>query len=213
MLLIMNRTLKLLMISDIFIGTGFGLIAPIMAIFIKDNLVGGTIFAAGLASTIYLIVKCLVQLPFSRYVDRHDHKVKWLIVGTFLISSVPFIYLFAQHVYWIFFAAIIYGLGGGLAYPTWLGLWSTNLDRNHESFEWSLYSTLVGIGTAITASVGAAIAEFIGFQFTFILVGILSVTGGSILLFLERKKESLEKPKTIHYHKKRKLGVNGGRPQ
>ena len=45
----MNRTIKLLMISDIFVITGFGLIDPILAIFIKENLTGGTIFAAGFA--------------------------------------------------------------------------------------------------------------------------------------------------------------------
>ena len=44
----MNRIIKLLMISDVFVLTGFGLVQPILAIFIKDNLVGGTIFAAGL---------------------------------------------------------------------------------------------------------------------------------------------------------------------
>ena len=53
----MNRTIKLLMFSDIFVLTGFGLIEPILAIFIKENLVGGTIFAAGLASMIFLVTK------------------------------------------------------------------------------------------------------------------------------------------------------------
>ena len=36
----MNRTVKLLILSDIFILTGFGLITPILAIFIKDDIVG-----------------------------------------------------------------------------------------------------------------------------------------------------------------------------
>lgn len=34
----MNRTMKLLMISDIFVLAGFGLIQPILAIFINDGL-------------------------------------------------------------------------------------------------------------------------------------------------------------------------------
>jgi DHA1 family quinolone resistance protein-like MFS transporter len=197
----MNRTIKLLTISDIFVLTGFGLIAPILAIFIKDNLIGGTIFAAGIASTLFLVTKCAVQLPFSRYVDRHEDKVKWLVVGTLIISAVPFIYIFAKHIYMIYFAEILYGFGSGLAYPTWLGLWSTNLDKKQESFEWSLYSTLTGLGTAATAAIGAAIAEFIGFTYTFIIVGIMSLLGCFILFGLERKKEKLEKVR-YRYHKK-----------
>jgi DHA1 family quinolone resistance protein-like MFS transporter len=201
----MNNTIKLLMFSDIFVMTGFGLIEPILAIFIKENLVGGTIFAAGLASTLFLITKCIVQLPFSRYVDNHDEKVRWLIVGTLIIAAVPFMYIFAKDINHIYFAQILYGIGSGLAYPTWLGLWSTNLDRQHESFEWSLYSTLTGLGTALTAAVGAAIAEFAGFTPTFVLVGALSLAGCLTLLGLERKKEKEGKTTTQDYHTKRKL--------
>ena len=154
------------MFSDIFVITGFGLMAPILAIFIKENLVGGTIFAAGFSSALYLIIKSLVQLPFSRYVDSHKDKIKWMVLGTILISIVPIIYILANHIYSIYLAQIIYGIGSGLAYPTWLGLWSTNLDKKHESFEWSLYSTLTGAGTALAAVVGATIAQFLGFTFT-----------------------------------------------
>ncbi len=201
----MNRTIKLLMVSDIFLLTGFGLISPILAIFIKDDIAGGTIFAAGLASTVFIIVKSVIQLPFSKYVDSHDDKVKWLIAGTFIVSTVPFIYIFADHINMVYAAQIINGIGSGLAVPTWLGLWSANLDRKHESFEWSLYSTLTGLGIAATGVIGAAIAEFIGFAYTFGLVGVMSLVGCFILFGLEMKKEKLEKVKMYHYHKKRKL--------
>ena len=189
----MNRTIKLLMLSDIFTVTGFGLIDPILSIFIKENLIGGSIFAAGLASTLFLVTKCLIQLPFSRYVDNHKDKVRWLMLGSFLIAVVPFIYIVTSHINYIYLAQLIYGVGAGLAYPTWLGLWSTHLDKKHESFEWSLYSTLTGLGTAATAAIGAAIAEFFGFTVTFLFVGILALFGCGILFFLERQKERKQK--------------------
>ncbi len=200
----MNRTIKLLMFSDIFLLTGFGLIDPILAIYIKENLVGGTIFAAGLASTLFLMTKCAVQLPFSRYVDEHDDKVKWLIIGSLLISSVPFIYIFAPSITFIYCAQILYGLGSGLVFPTWLGLWSANLDKKHKSFEWSLYSTLTGIGTAITATLGAAIAEFAGFIYTFVFSGTMALFGSLILFGLNRRNEMAKKVPIMHYHRHRK---------
>jgi len=201
----MNQTIKLLMISDIFLITGFGLIEPILAIFIKENLVGGTIFTVGLASTLFLITKSIIQLPFSKYVDNHEDKIKWLIVGTLLISFVPFIYIFANNINFIYVAQIINGIGAGLAYPTWLGLWSTHLDKQHESFEWSFYSTMTGLGTALAASIGAAVAQFIGFTYTFAFVGIMALTGCLILFGLERKNRKLEEIESFNYHKKRKL--------
>ena len=191
------------MFSDIFVLTGFGLIEPILAIFIKENLIGGTIFAAGLASMLFLVTKSIVQLPFSRYVDSHDNKAKWIVLGAFFIALVPFIYIMADSIYHVYIAQLLYGIGSGLAYPTWLALWSTHLDRKHEGFEWSLYSTLTGIGTAATAAIGAAIAQFVGFTFTFLLVGIMSLIGCFILIGLERKKPT-KRTGIYHYHKKRK---------
>lgn len=185
------------MISDIFFITGFGLIDPILAIFVKENLVGGTIFAAGLASTLFLTTKCIVQLPFSKYVDKHDDKVQWLILGSMFIAVVPFLYLFAKDVNIIYVAQFIHGIGSGLVYPTWLGIWSTNLDKKQESFEWSLYSTVTGIGTAITAAVGGLIAQYVGFSLSFVLVGILSIVGCAVLFRLEHINEQGKKDAKI----------------
>lgn len=185
----LNRTIILLMLSDVFVLTGFGLIDPIIAIFIDGSIEGGSIFTAGIASTIFFVTKSLLQLPFSKYVDKHDNKIHWLIVGLMLVTIVPFIYIFAPNIWYIYLAQFVYGIGSGLAYPTWLGLWSTNLDKNHESYEWSLYSTLTGIGTAISASLGAALADFVGFKFTFVVVGLMSVLGCIVLVLLERENQ------------------------
>lgn len=184
-----NPIIFYLLVADIFVVSGFGLIDPILAIFVKDNLIGGTVFTAGLASTIYLISKSLTQLPFSKHVDTHDDQddLKWLIRGTLLVFVAPLIYIFSTHIYHIYIAQLIHGIGSGLAYSTWLGLWSTHLDKKRESFEWCLYSTTVGVGTALAAVVGAALAEFVGFRLTFILVAVLSVVGCLILYRLKKK--------------------------
>ena len=182
----MNRTIKLLMLSDIFVLTGFGLIDPILGIYLNENLIGGTIFSAGLASAIFLITKSLIQLPFSKIIDKYGDlsDLKWLIIGTFFVAVVPFLYIFAVNIYWIYIAQFLYGVGSGLAYPSWLGLWSTHLDKKRESFEWSFYSTIVGIGTAISAAIGGALAQFVGFTTTFAVVGILALFGCYILIQL-----------------------------
>ncbi len=182
----MNRTMKLLMLSDIFVLTGFGLIQPILAIFINEGVTGGTILTAGLASTIFLVIKSLVQLPFGRYIDSHTSKMRWLMIGTMLMAGVPVLYLSADSIYHIYLAEAIYGLGSGLAYPTWLGLWSTNLDKGKESFQWSIYSTSTGLGTAATGTLGAAVASVLGFSATFIFAGLMCLLGCATLFILEK---------------------------
>ncbi len=192
----MNRTMKLLMLSDIFVLTGFGLIQPILAIFINNGVTGGTVFTAGLASALFMLTKSLVQLPFGKYIDGHARKMQWLLIGTMLMALVPIIYLTAHSIYQVYLAEMIYGLGSGLAYPTWLGLWSANLDKGKESFQWSIYSTSTGIGTAATGAAGAAISTLAGFTTTFLLAGLLCLLGCAALFVLEnrstRKAEVLE---------------------
>ncbi|MEX0649959.1 MAG: MFS transporter [Candidatus Andersenbacteria bacterium] len=190
----MNVVIMLLLLADIFVVTGFGLIEPILAIFISTNLTDGTIVAAGIASTLFLLTKSIIQLPFSRHVDARGDvsDMRWLLLGTLIITAVPIIYIFSTTVTHMYIAQILFGVGSGLAYPAWLGLWSTHLDKKRESFQWSLYSTLTGIGTAIAAAAGGFVAQYIGFRWTFLLVGLFAFTG-CIILFVLLYKQQHEK--------------------
>ena len=184
---IMNKKLLLLILSDVLILSSFGLIGPIFAIFIIENLAGGTIVAAGLSTTIFLVVKSVVQLPLSRYfIDKEKHKTRALLLGTFLIISVPFIYFFAKSVYAIFAAQAVYGLGAAMAYPAWFTLFTNYIDKKHKGFEYTLWSTGVGAGTAVAAYLGASIANTIGFRTLFFIVGFIAFLGFLNLIILDR---------------------------
>jgi len=185
----MNKKIWLLILSDVLILSSFGLIAPIFAIFIDNSLVGGTLVTAGLATTIFLGVKAIIQLPLSKFEDRNKHKTQLLVFGTFLIISVPFIYLFAKTVYVIFIAQAIYGMGTAMAYPAWFSLFTTYMDRRHAGFEYTLWSTGVGVGTALAAFLGAKIAESLGFKFLFLIVGFVAFLGFILLIILNRIEE------------------------
>lgn len=182
----MNRTLKILILSDIFIFGGFGMVNPIFAIFLKDNLVGGSIFAAGVASAIFMITHSVLQIFFAHKFNPKD-RLWMLILGTILIAITPFGYIFATHINHIYFVQFIYGLGAAFAYPAWYSLFSANLDRGQQGFQWSIHSTGVGMGAAATAAIGAFIAEKASFEIVFIITGILSLLGLFVLFGLEKK--------------------------
>jgi predicted MFS family arabinose efflux permease len=52
--------------------------------------------------------------------------------------------------------------------------------------------------------VGAAVAQFVGFAYTFALVGIMALTGCFVLFGLEQK-EYVSKINIRHYHRRRKM--------
>jgi MFS transporter, OPA family, sugar phosphate sensor protein UhpC len=198
----MNRTLKLLIMSDALVFTGFGLITPILAVYINTSITGGTIAAIGLMSTIFLITKTIFQLLFAKiFQPKHRFYMVWL--GTFLIACVPIIYLLASHMWHFYLAQFIYGVGGGLAYPAWFSLFASNLSKGKQGFEWSIYSGSVGVGAGIAAFVGSNLASSLGFPLTFLIAGIISLIGMIILLGLEKDnlKEILPSEMFVTKHK------------
>src|SRR4030042_603675 len=181
----MNRTLKLLMISDIFVFSGFGLISPILAIFIKDNLIGGTIFAAGIASAIFLITHSLLQIFFAYKFNPKDRL--WMLwLGTALMAIIPFGFIFSRYIYQIYLIQFVHGVGAAFAYPSWSSLFTANLEKGKRGFQWSVYSSSVGIGTAITAAAGTLLAEKVGFEWVFGATGLLAIIGLLVLFMLEK---------------------------
>lgn len=182
-----NRVVKILIYSDLIIVTAFALYGPIFAIFISQQIEGGGVQVAGMAAAVYWVTRAIVQLPISRYLDRHDGERDdfWaLVLGSILVSAVPFLYLFArapEHVYMLQF---LYGLGDSLAVPTYLAVFGRHVDKGHSSGEWGLRSTVVGIGAALAGALGGLLADKFGFPAVLVTTSILSFVGSFMLLML-----------------------------
>ena len=192
---LVNKVLKILLYSDVLIISGFGLMAPIFAIFIDRQIIGGSIMAVGIAEAVYLLTRSAFQILISKYTDEEKGNVRemyTLIIGSFLFSIVPIIYIFSTEIWHIYLAQFLNGLGAAISYPGWQVLFTRYLDKNKEGYEWSVYDTTVGLGTAATAAIGGYVAEMFGFNALFVIVAILSFLG-TILLGSLFKEELTKK--------------------
>jgi MFS family permease len=184
--------LKLLILSDFFIFSGFGLIIPILAIFIKENLVGGSIEAAGIAMTIFILTKSILQPTFA-YIAQPKHIKAMLFFGTALMVLVPVVYFFSTHVFHVYIASFIYGIAAAIAYPPWLKLFTQNVTKGKEGLEWSIYSSIEGLGSALAAFVGGFIAERLGFYFLFLIVCCIILIGLIVVIFVILEYQKIRK--------------------
>jgi len=198
----MNRTLKLLIASDTLILGGFGLIAPILAIYVNNDILGGSIAAVGIMTMIFLLSKTMFQLIFSK-VFKPEHRFFMVVLGTLLIAIVPLVYLMSKQVWHFYLAQLLYGIGGGLAYPAWFSLFASNLTKGKEGFEWSVYSGLAGGGAGVAAFIGSSLASKIGFTVTFFIAGVIALIGMFILLGLQKNnlKKVLPSEMFVNKHK------------
>lgn len=182
-----NKIIKILILSDFIVSAAFGLVAPIFALFLVGNIQGGTIETVGFSMAFYWLAVVFTRLPIARRIDRTESEKDdfyFMIIGSFLISIVPFLYLISSKIWHIYLIQLFYGLGYSLRLPGWYGMFTRHIDKKQEGYDWSMDTVLAGIGTAITAALGGILAKHLGFEILFILIGTMAIFGSVILIFL-----------------------------
>lgn len=179
-----NRVIRFLTISDILMLSGWGLVNPIFAVFVTDQIQGGNVQMAGFAITVFLLIKSLVQIPIAWLIDKKRGEIDdfWvMIIGSLIISLSAFLFIFAKNITHILLIQVVGGFGTAFSYPSWLAIFTRHVDPHKEGFEWSIYYTVTDLGGAFVAGLGGAIANYLGFQPLFLLVGLLSFLGTAFL--------------------------------
>ena len=181
-----NPLIRALIFSDFLVISAFAIYGPIFAIFISQQIEGGS---AGLAASFYWITRSIFQLPISHLLDKKNAEKNnfWaLTAGSLIFSAVPFMYIFASLPWHVFLLQGIYGFADCLAAPTYLSIFSHHLDKKKENIEWGVRSVSIGIGTSLAAVLGGYVADKHGFDTVFLLTGIFAMTGATTLIFITR---------------------------
>ena len=189
-----NRVIRLLVMSDFIINFAFGLLAPIFAVFVLKTVTGSTLKVIGTATALYWIARVLSTVPLSRLMDRTDgerDEYYFSVVGSFIISSIPLFYLLMTQAWQLYLIQFIHGLANSMAVPSWRILFTDHLDRGKTGYEWSLEDIAIGSAAALSAYVGSRLAERFGFPFVLVLLSMLGYVGTMFLIPLQRDAKTL----------------------
>ena len=101
----------------------------------------------GIAVGIHWIVKSALQ-PFLAYrMDKikgeHDD-MAYLLAGALVITIVPAMYIFSTQMWHVFALEIVRGAGLAMIVPTISGVFTRHVDKDWESYMWSLQNTSLG---------------------------------------------------------------------
>ncbi|MFH1173082.1 MAG: MFS transporter [bacterium] len=198
-----NPVIRILTISDIMVIGGYGLIAPIFAIFITDTIPGGSVEVAGIASAIYIIAQSVFQIPLAAVVDRikGERDDFWaLFVGSVAFSIVPLFYLMISTPMQLYIVQFLYGLATAATLPSWYAIFCRHLDKDHTGLEWGVYRTLTDSAGAGAAFIGGLMAYRYGFDPLFLMVSLTSFIGTMFLLGVYKK---MRKGKILKKHHKK----------
>ena len=164
---------------------GWGLISPIFSIFLVRTIDGATIATVGGVISTYWITKSLVQLPVAVALDRHEGErddFYTLVFALLLAGFTALAYLLVKDILSLYLVSFLQGLSFGLYSPSWSGIFSRHLDKEHYAFDWSLDSTTIGLASGAAAFIGGALANKYGFDIVFILASVLSFFSALLLL-------------------------------
>lgn len=197
-----NKIIRILIFSDFLLHSGWGLIGPIFAVFIINQIEGGTLPAIGFIAASYWLVKSISQ-PFIAHLadikkgEADDFKL--LIYGMVVANLVPLGYMFASQLWHIFILEIIRGLAMACVVPSWLGIFTRHIDKGWEAFSWSIQSTGMGFAAAFAAAFGGLIATLLGFKAVFFLVSCFGLLSTYCLFAIRSRlfNKAYFKPKII----------------
>lgn len=183
----MHKILRALILSDLFILGSFGLIQPIFAIYMLNNISGATVVAIGVATAVQLITKSILQIFVAKWTDDERGNRRELITlftGSVVMSLVPLGFIFSSNITHVFLLQFFYGIGSALVYPGWVVVFMRYTRDEKAGFEWSLYNTIISLGTAFAAFFGAYVAETYNFDYLFVGVSVLSFVGTGFIVYV-----------------------------
>lgn len=190
---LVNKISKALIASDFFLNLGWGLLSPIFAIFILDNITKGdsvkAVEIAGFSALFYWITKSFLEIPIGYLLDKKAGEKDdfWvMVVGTLITAFVPIGYLYATNEMHIYFFQVLHAIGMALALPSWLAIFTRHIDKGKEAFEWSLETTSIGAGAGIAGGIGGIMAAAFGFKVVFIFVSALTFISTLLLLVIRK---------------------------
>ena len=127
-----NKVIRTLILSDFLLQSGWGLIGPIFAIFITQQIRGGSLAAIGFIAATFWFTKSAVQPFIAHFLDMKEGEkddLDFLIRGMYVANLIPLGYFFSTQLWHIFLLEFIRGLAMACVVPTWSAIFTRHIDK------------------------------------------------------------------------------------
>lgn len=180
-----NKGLRILLVTNAMILVCSAMITPIYAFFIED--VGGDLLDASFAGTIFAVTAALTTFITGKLSDKVREGELFVVFGYSLIAIGYFLLIFVDSVGFLLMVQILLGLGEAVYSPPFDALYSKHIDQGRAGLEWGAWESTNYITIALGAFAGGIVANTFGFDFLFLVMGIISAFSAVYILLLPRK--------------------------
>lgn len=173
--------------SDAFVGV-------IFALYIIQNIEGGSAIHVGLIFGLYRAVRALASIPIGRYLDENKGHIDeyYSLLSAGLLVGLTYMALFFSTDLWhIYIGIILIALGHALDINAWRILFYGNIPENSEGQVIGVYETVIQIIYGLAIIVAGFVGEIFGFEWTLFFAGVFTIFSSIILLTVHGKSKRI----------------------
>jgi MFS family permease len=185
-----NQIVRAYIISESFVWSAWNLVIPILAIFVVDNIKGGSIQTAASAYSIYLLTRVVFELICGKILVKTNDSKKYTIalMGIVILGFSYLFFSISQSVSTLLIGYMVAGLGLGLSAPAKNALFSIHIEKNKEATDWSIADAVTFGCMALASALGGFFVSVYGFQVLFAIAAAVNFLGAiPFILFIYKK--------------------------
>ncbi|OGY58467.1 MAG: hypothetical protein A3E61_00220 [Candidatus Colwellbacteria bacterium RIFCSPHIGHO2_12_FULL_43_12] len=181
----LNRSLRILIVTNSIMVFILGLFAPFYAIFVER--IGGSIAFAGFSWGVLLIVAGTLIFLFSNW-ELKVKEPELLIAFGHIVRGVVFLsYAFMGSMTQLIVTQVLWGIAIALSAPAFDSIYSAHTDKDGAISEWGGWEGIAAISAGSAALIGGLIIEGFGYQPVFLSMTAISVGLGIYIWRLPRE--------------------------
>nr|MDO8133284.1 MFS transporter [Candidatus Njordarchaeum guaymaensis] len=182
------RNVVVLAFGNMTVMFGFSMFAPIMPNYLY-NILGGTMLIVGLFTSMFALVRALLQPLMGRLSDKVGRK-KMIVPALFSYSFVAYLYSTATTAYEFIFYRAAQGVSSSTLWPASDALIADTIPTKDRAKALGAVSMTYQVGTVIAPFLGAMVAYVWGYKEVFYVCGLFALAGATLsLLFLREPRK------------------------
>lgn len=167
-----NKPLQYLFLVHGLFVLGGSFLGPLYAVFVQH--IHGDILSISISWSIFLLSTTICGIIIAQLGDRVKKKKELLIAGYIIRAVVWFFYMFVASIEALIFLQIILGVGEAVGSPAFNALFAQHLDGDEPIKEFSDWTIIGNVTTAIATLLGGFIVKIAGFTILFGLMSFLA---------------------------------------
>lgn len=173
--------------ADVFVGVVF-------ALFITQNIDGGTAIHVGLVFGLYRLIRAFAAILIGRYLDEHKGHVDeyyTLLVSGFVVGFTYIALFFSTELWHVYFGMAGIALGHALDISAWRILFYDNIPDESKGEVIGIYETTMQIVYGLAIVVAGFVGEIYGFEWAFLFAGMITILSSIILVSVRNSKNKM----------------------